>query len=89
MGTTAARKTAMIAENSFKVIVLELLSAAQALDFRKPLTSSPAIDAVFREIRTVVPFMKEDYFIHPQFENLYAIADSLIGVAEAKCGRLL
>ncbi|MCK5808465.1 histidine ammonia-lyase [bacterium] len=89
MGTTAARKTAMIAENSFKVIVLELLSAAQALDFRKPLRSSDAIDAVFQEIRKVVPFMKEDYFISPQFENLYNIAESLIAVAEEKCGKLL
>ena len=88
MGTTAARKASMIAENSFKVIVLELLSAAQALDFRKPLKSSAAVNAVFERIREVVPFMDEDYFINPHFENLYDISFSLIEVAEKKCGKL-
>ncbi len=88
MGTTAARKCAMIAENSLKVISLELLASAQALDFRRPLRSSSPIEAVHSKIRTVVPFMETDYFIHPYFEQLHALATSLISEAEAEVGSL-
>ena len=46
MGPTAARKAARVVANTRRVLAVELLAACQALEFRRPLRSSPALEAV-------------------------------------------
>lgn len=69
MGSNAATKLVRVVENSERVLAIELFNAAQALEFRRPLTSSPAIEKIFEEYRKTVPFIQEDSYMHPFIEN--------------------
>jgi len=64
MGPTAAYKLARIVENLAGVIAIELLCAAQALDFHRPLTSSPPIERMYETLRSRVPFWEQDRYLH-------------------------
>ena len=56
MGTIAARQAAMILENARTVVAIELLNAAQALEFHKPLEPGPGTKAALGTIRERVAF---------------------------------
>lgn len=60
MGANAATKLHKIITNLKYIAAIELMNAAQGLDFRRPLKSSPAIESVFTEFRKKVPFVDED-----------------------------
>jgi histidine ammonia-lyase len=64
MGANAATKCLDVMNNTEKVLAIELLTAMQALSFRRPLKSSPAIEAIYDEYRKVVPFITEDRIFH-------------------------
>ena len=57
MGANAAIKLYKIVLNVERVLAIELFNAAQALEFRRPLKSSPAVEAIFEKYRKVVPFI--------------------------------
>lgn len=63
MSTTAARKLARIVELARRVLGMELLAGAQALEFHRPLTSSPALETVVARLRERVPRLAEDRFM--------------------------
>jgi histidine ammonia-lyase len=65
MGVTAARKTREVAFNLGHILAIELLAAAQALEFRRPLTSSPALEAVYARLRERVPPYERDRVSYP------------------------
>lgn len=65
MGANAATKLVRVIENTEKVLAIELMNAAQALQFRRPLHSSPAIEQIFSDFRSVVPFVEDDCYFHP------------------------
>ena len=54
-----------MAENTERVLALELFNAAQARDFRRPLKSSPAVERLHEEYRKVVPFIEVDRVMYP------------------------
>ncbi|HNT27084.1 MAG TPA: histidine ammonia-lyase [bacterium] len=89
MGTIAARKCAMVAENTACVLALEVLIACQALDLRKPLKTSKALQAVHRKVRGAVPFMDTDRFLHPDFAKVRSLERELVAVAEKAAGPLV
>ena len=60
MGTISARKCARVVENLENVIAIELLHAAQALDFRAPLSFGRGTAIAHREIRAAVPHLDDD-----------------------------
>ncbi|MEO5922622.1 MAG: histidine ammonia-lyase [Bryobacteraceae bacterium] len=60
MGANSATKLLTVIENVFQVLAIELFTAAQALEFRRPLRSSPVVERVMSEFRAVVPFLKAD-----------------------------
>lgn len=64
MGANAATKCFRIVQNVEKVLAIELLSAAQALQFRRPLKSSPTIENIIAEFRKVVSFNTADRVLH-------------------------
>lgn len=64
MGANAATKCLRVVENVEKVLAIELLSAAQALDFRRPLQSSPVVEALVADFRKEVSFNEEDRILH-------------------------
>ncbi|RFM28052.1 histidine ammonia-lyase [Deminuibacter soli] len=64
MGANAATKCLRIVNNVEKVLAIELMSAAQALDFRRPLKSSPVVEKLVGEFRKEVSFNEEDRVLH-------------------------
>jgi histidine ammonia-lyase len=64
MGANAATKVRKVILNVQRVLALELLTAVQALDFRRPHTSSPIIEKVYEQLRSQVSFMDKDRLLH-------------------------
>lgn len=60
MGANAATKFLKVVENVETVLSIELLNAAQALDFRRPLKSSPFLESFLDSYRHTVSFAKKD-----------------------------
>ena len=68
MGTTSARQCAMILENATWVIAIELLNAAEALDFHQPILPGPGVGAARDAVRVVVPPLEGDRMLTPDLE---------------------
>lgn len=64
MGANAATKCFLVVDNTEKVLAIELLNAAQALEFRRPLKSSPKIEEMMSAYRKVVFVMRHDEVVH-------------------------
>ena len=60
MGANSATKLHKIIANLKYIAAIELMNAAQAIDFRRPLKSSPYIEEVMKEFRQHVPFVEDD-----------------------------
>ncbi len=60
MGSIGGRKALQVCENVIKILAVELICAAQAIDFKRPLTSSPVLEEIHATIREVIPFAVED-----------------------------
>ncbi len=60
MGANAATKCLRVVENVERILAIELITATQALDLRKPLKSSPQIEALSNDFRKVVSFNDAD-----------------------------
>ena len=65
MGANAATKCLRVIENVEKVLAIELLTAVQALEFRRPLKSSPVIENLVSNFRKIVSFNEEDRVMQP------------------------
>ncbi len=65
MATFAARRLKDMAENTRGVLAVELLAAAQGLDFRAPLQPSPAVAKAKAELRERVTFYDKDRYFGP------------------------
>jgi histidine ammonia-lyase len=64
MGANAATKLYRVILNCFSIQAIELLNAAQALEFRRPLYSSDAVESLHQEFRKKVTFMSKDEYLH-------------------------
>ncbi|WP_073179364.1 histidine ammonia-lyase [Flagellimonas flava] len=60
MGSISGRKALQIIENVEKILSIELLTAAQAFEYRKPLKSGVVLDEIHKFIRTKVSFAEND-----------------------------
>jgi len=60
MGANAATKLHKIIDNLKYIAAVELMNAAQGLDFRRPLKSSPYLQHIKDEYRKHVPFVEDD-----------------------------
>jgi histidine ammonia-lyase len=68
MATFAARRLGQMAHNTSVIVGIELLAAAQGIDFHRPLTSSGYLEEVHARLRTRVPRFDEDRFFAPDIE---------------------
>jgi histidine ammonia-lyase len=64
MGANAATQAYQIVYNVENVLSIELLNAAQALNFRAPLKTSPFLESFINTYRTEVSFVHEDRVLH-------------------------
>ena len=60
MGSISGRKALQVLENVEKILTIELLTAAQAFEFRKPLKSGVLLDKIHQFLRTKVSFAEKD-----------------------------
>ncbi|HSQ09028.1 MAG TPA: histidine ammonia-lyase, partial [Burkholderiaceae bacterium] len=65
MATFAARRLHEMATNTATIVGIELLAAAQGIDFHRPLATSPRLAAVHRGLRKRVPFYEVDRILAP------------------------
>lgn len=63
MATHAGTKARRVAGNAAGVIGIELLAAAQGIDFHRPLKSSPPLEQAMSAIRAAVPFYDKDRYM--------------------------
>jgi histidine ammonia-lyase len=69
MGANGATKLLRISENIRTILAIELIAAAQALEFRKPTKSSPYIESLIQDFREYVPFIENDILMHDVIKN--------------------
>lgn len=72
MATFAARRLQDMAGNAAAVVGIELLAAAQGVDFHAPLSSSPQLDEVMALIRSRVAHYEEDRYFAPDIATARA-----------------
>ncbi|BEV71958.1 MULTISPECIES: histidine ammonia-lyase [unclassified Paludibacterium] len=65
MATFAGRRLTDMAQNTAHIVGIELLAAAQGIDFQRPLKSSDKLEAVHAQLRAEVPFYSEDRYLAP------------------------
>jgi histidine ammonia-lyase len=68
MATFAARRLGQMAHNTSVIVGIELLAAAQGIDFHRPLMSSKVLEEVHARLRRRVARFDEDRFFAPDIE---------------------
>jgi histidine ammonia-lyase len=69
MGANAATKLHRIVNNSYSILAIELITAAQALTFRRPLKTSPSLESFVDTFRKHVPFIEDDRVLHDDIKK--------------------
>lgn len=64
MGANAALKVYRIVNNLYSILAIELFTAAQAMEFRKPLRTSPVLENLLHTFRNHVTFVDEDRLLY-------------------------
>ena len=91
MATFAARRLQPMLRNTAHIVAIELLTAAQGIEFLRPLKSAPAMENVLRLVRSVSPAMMQDRSLARDIEAVHhLVAAGAIGHAtEADIPELL
>jgi histidine ammonia-lyase len=77
MGMTSALKFAQVVKNVEIVIAIELMCAAQGLDFLKPLKPSPRLAQAYSRVRELVPSIDRDTPLSAYIESLVPVVRRL------------
>jgi histidine ammonia-lyase len=83
MGSISGRKLHQVIDNLEYIQAIELLYAAQAVDFRRPLKSTPVIEAIHNKVREHVPHIQNDRVFADDINSLHQIITdgSLLAIA--------
>lgn len=83
MGSISGRKLHQVIDNLEYIQAIELLYAAQAVDFRRPLKSTPVIEAIHAKVREHVPHIQDDRVFADDINNLHQLITngSLLAIA--------
>ena len=81
MATFAARRLQPMLRNTEYIVAIELLTAAQGIEFLRPLKSSTVLEGVLQLVRQVSPAMMRDRSLAPDIERMHQlVAQGSIGV---------
>ena len=72
MGANAATKLFRIMDNLEHILAIELMNAAQGIDFRRPQKTSPILERFLCEYRKEVPFVKDDIVMYKEIHKTVA-----------------
>jgi histidine ammonia-lyase len=64
MGANSATKLYRVVNNLYSILAIEMITATQALEFRKPLATSPVLTGWVDNFRTRVSFIETDRALH-------------------------
>ncbi|GAC1394436.1 MAG: histidine ammonia-lyase [Ktedonobacteraceae bacterium] len=70
MGVTSAHKLLRVIEQAQQVVAIELMCAAQMLEFRKPLNPGLGVCNAYERVRTLVPKLEQDRVLAPDMATL-------------------
>jgi histidine ammonia-lyase len=76
MATFAARRLQAMISNTANILGIELLAAAQGIEFLRPLTSSAALEQVLALLRQQVPAMAQDRYLAPDIAHAASLVRS-------------
>jgi histidine ammonia-lyase len=76
MGSIGALKLLEVYQNVEQVLAIELFTAAQALDFRKPLTPGRGVDIAHRYLRKIIPHADEDHYFKDDINKAVELLQS-------------
>jgi histidine ammonia-lyase len=90
MGTIAARKAKEILENVETVIAIEMLCAAQGMDFRLPLKGGEGTKVAHEYIRKYIPHLDEDRVLYHEVNKIRELVHnrSIVKIVEDKIDKL-
>ncbi len=90
MGMTSARKAREILFNTINVLAIELMCAAQAIEFQGEEGLSPATAAVYKKIREKVKALEQDRILYPDIDECAQMIwdGSILKAAEEVIGEL-
>jgi histidine ammonia-lyase len=69
MATFAARRLQAMISNTAHILGIELLAAAQGIEFLRPMTSSDALEQAHALLRAQVPALSQDRYLAPDIEH--------------------
>ena len=69
MGANAATKAYRVVENLKNILAIELFTACQAFEFRRPEKTSPVLENLVAGFRIVVPFVEDDRLLATDIAN--------------------
>ncbi len=76
MATHGARRLLPMVQNAAGIVGIELLAAAQGIDFHRPARSSTSLEQVHAALRAAVPFYAEDRYFAPDIAAAKALVDA-------------
>jgi histidine ammonia-lyase len=90
MGSVGAVQLLSILENVERVLAIELLTAAQALDYRRPLRPGRGVELAHETVREIIPHREEDYLFADDIDESLAFIkdDALLGTLADELGAL-
>jgi histidine ammonia-lyase len=90
MGAIAATKLLEVVENTETVLAIELMSAAQALDFIHPLKAGGGVEAAHAEVRRHLAFAEADRLFHNDIQTALGLVrrGTVVAAAESISGQL-
>ena len=69
MAANAATKAYRVLQNLKSLLAIELMTAGQALEFRRPVKSSEALEDIFAALRQKIEFLEEDRLMHDDLKK--------------------
>jgi histidine ammonia-lyase len=89
MGSISGRKLHQVIDNLEYIQAIELLYAAQAMDFRRPLKSTPVVEACHALVREHVTFIDEDRIFADDINQLHQliVSGTFLATAESEAAK--
>jgi histidine ammonia-lyase len=69
MGANGATKCLRVVNNLERILAIELLTASQGLEFRRPFKTSPELEKIVSAYRELIPFQDDDHFLAPDIQG--------------------
>jgi histidine ammonia-lyase len=84
MGSISGRKLEMVLENLEYILAIELMTACQAIEFRRPLRSSIILEHAHEFVRQQVSFAREDRIFGDDIRKIKTMIESFSFIREAE-----